>query len=287
MPGSTTDTLARVLMDGLKERWRQTVIVDNVGRGGAMTGSIVAFNARPDGYSLFVTAPGPVTYSHLIYRGLKFDPTKFTPIAVLARAPNALMVRNGFPASTLAELIAYAKANPNGIRFASQGIATTPYLSAMLLETLADVKLRHVPYRGTPEATMDIVADRVDMFFGTAAAALPQYESGKLKVLAVGGAERMPQASSVPTMEEAGLPGFRSMTWYAIAAPPGLSDDLANKIHDDVQAVLRNPDVMRKLDALGLETMPGTRANASQFFAAETALWAKVIEAKGIQLDAE
>lgn len=287
LPGSTNDTIARVLADALEDKWRQTVVVDNVGRGGAMTGSIAAFNAPADGYSLFVTAPGPITYNHLIYRNLRYDPTKFTPISLLARVPNVLMMRKDFPASNVRELIDYAKANPGAVRFASQGIATTPYLSAMLLETLADVKLRHVPYRGLQEATMDILGGRVDMFFGSAVGALEQHEAGKAKILAVGGTERMARVSDVPTMAEAGVPGFESVTFFTMVAPPGLAPAIARKINEDVQAALRRSDVRSRFETLGMEPMTGTAADASRFIANETGLWAKVIEARDIHLDAE
>lgn len=286
-PGTTTDTIARVVADALEERWGKTVIVDNVGRAGVMAGSIAAFSAPADGYTLVVAPPGPLAYNHLIYRNLRYDPTKFTPISLLARAPNVLMASNNFPASTLRELIDYAKSNPGTVKFASQGITSTPYLSTMLLATLSDLKLRHIPYRGTPEAMLDLMAGRIDIFFGAAAAALPQREAGKLRILAVGGTERMAAAGDVPTFAEAGVPDFRSMTWFAMAAPPGMGADLASKINNDVQAALRRSDVIRKLEALGLQTMAGTSADASKFFADEALLWSRVIDAHDIHLDAE
>jgi tripartite-type tricarboxylate transporter receptor subunit TctC len=282
--GSTTDTLARIVADQLNRIWGKPVIVENIG-GGMVLGAAQVFRAAPDGYTLMVSPPAQITFSHLLYRDLAYDPGRFVPVALLARVPNALVVRSDLPAGDVGGLIAYAKANPGKLTYGSQGAGSTAHLSAKELEVLGGIKMVHVPYRGAVPALNDVIAGHIDMFFDTVTTSVPMYRSGKVKILAVGSAERSPVVPEVPTLADSGLPGFRSVTWFAIVAPPATPAALADKINRDVVDALRRRDVAESLARLTLEPMIGSRADATRFFAEETELWGRVIAEAHIRVE--
>jgi tripartite-type tricarboxylate transporter receptor subunit TctC len=282
--GSTTDTLARVMADQLSRMWGKPVIVENIG-GGMVLGAAQVFRMAPDGYTLMVSPPAQITFSHLLYRDLAYDPSRFVPVALLARVPNALVVRSDLPAGNVSELVAYAKANPGKLTFGSQGAGSTAHLSASQLEVLGGIKMVHVPYRGAVPALNDVIAGHIDMFFDTVTTSVPMYRNGKVKILAVGSAERSPVVPEVPTLAESGLPGFRSVTWFALVAPPGTPTALAEKVNHDVVDALRTRDVAERLARLTLEPMIGSPADATKFFAEETRLWGKVIAEAHIKIE--
>jgi tripartite-type tricarboxylate transporter receptor subunit TctC len=283
--GSTTDTLARIVADQLSRTWGKPVVVENISGGGMVVGTTQAFRSAPDGYTLMVSPPSPITLNHLLYRDLAYDPLQFVPIALLAKVANALVVRHDLSATNVAELIAYSKANPGKMTYGSQGAGSTAHLAASQLEVLAGITMVHVPYRGAVPALNDVIAGHIDMFFDTLTTSVPMYRGGKVKILAVGGAERSPIVPEVPTLAESGLPGFRSVTWFAIVAPPATPSALADKINSDVVASLQRPEVTASLATLTLEPMIGSRADAARFFAEETQLWGKVIASGNIKID--
>jgi tripartite-type tricarboxylate transporter receptor subunit TctC len=280
-PGSTTDMLARLIADQLSQKWGKPVIVENISGAGMSIGAAQAFRSAPDGYTLFVSPPSPVTFMKMLYRDLPFDPAQFTPISLLVRVPNALVVRKDFPASNVKELVAYAKANPGKVTFASQGAGSTAHLSANLIELLAGVEMVHVPYRGAVPALNAVIAGQIDMFFDTVTTSTPQHRAGNVKIIAVGGTERSPVVPEAPPVSEA-LPEFRSVTWFAMTAPPGLPAALQAKVNRDVNEALKKPGVADRLKKLTLDPMLGSPADAAKFFAEETALWGRVIKAKNI-----
>jgi tripartite-type tricarboxylate transporter receptor subunit TctC len=283
--GSTLDTLARIVGDQLARKWGKPVVIENISGGGMVVGSTQAFRAPPDGYTLLVSPPAPITFNHLLYRDLAYDPRQFVPVALLAKIANALVVRRDFPAVNVKELIAYAKANPGQLTYGSQGAGSTAHLSASELEVLAGIRMVHVPYRGAVPALNDVLAGHIDMFFDTLATSVPLYRDGKVKILAVGSAERSPVVPEVPTFEASGLPGFRSITWFAVVAPPGTPPALAMRINRDVVQTLMEPQVGERLDRLSLAPMIGTPADAAKFFADETRLWGKVIAEANIKVE--
>jgi tripartite-type tricarboxylate transporter receptor subunit TctC len=280
--GSTTDMLARLVAEQLAQKWGTPVIVENVSGGGMVIGATQAFRSPPDGYTLFICPPSPVTFIDRLYRDLPFKPKDFVPISLLAKIPNALVVRKDFPAQSLGGLLDYARRNPNKVTFGSQGVGSTAQLSAHELELLAGVKMVHVPYRGAVPALNDVIAGHIDMFFDTLTTSVPMYRAEKVKLLAVGGAERSAVVPEVPTVAESGLSGFRSITWFAMVAPPGVPAALAEKINRDVVESLRQSDVVEKLQRMTLEPMPGSPADAARFFDEETALWSRVIQEKNV-----
>jgi tripartite-type tricarboxylate transporter receptor subunit TctC len=280
--GSTTDALARLVADKLSRIWSQPVIIENIAGGAMNVGATHVARSAPDGYTLMVAPPSPLTINDLLYRDLAYDPHKFVPVALLARIPNALAVRNDLPAQSVAEMIAYAKANPGKLTFGSQGVGSTAHLSGSQLEVLAGVKMVHVPYHGAVPALNDVMAGRIDMFFDTLTTSVPLWRGGKLRILAVASPERAQAVPELPTVAESGVPGFRSVTWFALVAPPGTPAAIVDKVNRDVNAALG--DLADKLAAIRLDPMPGTPADAARFIADETALWGKVIQEAHVTL---
>jgi tripartite-type tricarboxylate transporter receptor subunit TctC len=285
LPGSTTDIVARLVTEQLSQTWGKPVIVENMPGAATNIGSEYVATAAPDGYTLMICPPSPVSIQQLLYHNLKYDPTKFTPIAMLAKIANVLAVRPNFPAKTVADMIAYGKANPGKLTFASQGAGTTAHLSGSELEVLGGIKMVHVPYHGAQPALTDLMSGNVDMFFDTLTTSVPLYRAGKLNLLGVASAERSSDVPDLPTIAESGLPGFRSITWFPIVGPPGLPAAIADKINADVVAILKKPEIDQKLKTLRLDPMGGSPADAAKFFADETALWGRVIREAHITLD--
>jgi tripartite-type tricarboxylate transporter receptor subunit TctC len=280
--GSTTDTLTRIVADQLGRKWGKAAVVENV--PGMNIGAERVARADPDGYMLLASPPSPLTINKLLYHDLPYDPDKLAPITLLAIGPNVLDLRKDLPINSVAELIAYAKANPGKLTYASQGVGSTAQLSSALLEQMAGIKMLHVPYRGALPALNDVIAGHVDMFFDTATTSVPLYRGGQIKMLAVGSAKRIPALPEVPTMEESGLPGFRSITWFALAAPPGTPAPLVTKINRDTVDVLKDPQVSERLHQLQLDPGATTPQETAQFFADELKLWSKVIDAAHISV---
>jgi tripartite-type tricarboxylate transporter receptor subunit TctC len=280
--GSTTDTLTRIVADQLSRKWGKAAVVENV--PGMNVGAERIARADPDGTMLLASPPSPLTINKLLYHDLPYDPDKLVPITLLATGPNVLDLRKDLPINSVAELIAYAKANPGKLTYASQGVGSTAQLSSALLEQMAGIKMLHVPYRGALPALNDLIAGHVDMFFDTATTSVPLYRGGQIKMLAVGSAKRIPALPEVPTMEESGLPGFRSITWFALAAPPGTPAPLVAKINRDTVEVLKDPQVSERLHQLQLDPGATTPEQTAQFFADELKLWGNVIAAAHISV---
>jgi tripartite-type tricarboxylate transporter receptor subunit TctC len=282
-PGSTTDTLARLVADQLSQRWGKATIVENIPGGAMNIGASAVARAAPDGYTLMVAPPSPLSFNHLLYRDPGYDPGKFVPITLLAKIPNVLVVRKELPASTLKELIDYARANPGKLTYASQGVGSTAHLSAAQLEVRTGIQMVHVPYRGAQPALTDVVAGHVDMFFDTLATSVPLYRDNKVKLMGVADLQRARVIPEVPTFSEAGVPGFKSITWFGLVAPPATPAALTEKINGDVVELLKSKDVLDVLHKISLEPGATSPAASARFFAEETALWSKVIKEAGIQ----
>ena len=277
-PGGGADLLARVLADQLGRKWGQAVIVENIGGAGGNIGAAEVFRADPDGYTLLLASPGPIATNAYMYKDMSYDPAKWVPIAVLATSPYVLVIHNGFDAPNLALLLTHAKANPGRLTAATPGVGSVGQFATVELELLADVKLLQVPYKGLSPAVADVLAGNVDMMFDMLATSLPLYRAQKEKIIAVGGSERVKELPDVPTLAEAGVPGYRAVTFFGIVAPPQTPDALADKINRDVVECLKQPDFIEKTKALGMDLAPGSRAEAAKFFAEERALWGKVIK---------
>jgi tripartite-type tricarboxylate transporter receptor subunit TctC len=281
--GSTTDTLARIVADQLSQKWGKPAIVENIPGGAMNIGALTVARATPDGYTLLIAPPSPLSFNHLLYRDPGYEPTKFVPITMLAKISNVLVVRNDLAATTLKELIDYGRANPGKLSYASQGVGSTAHLSAAQLEVRSGIKMVHVPYRGAQPALTDVVAGHVDMFFDTLATSVPLYRDGKVKLLGVADLNRAGIVPEIPTISEAGLPGFKSITWFGLVGPPTTPAALAEKINRDVVEVLHSHEVGDMLRKLSLEPGATAPGETGRFFAEETALWSKVIKEAGIE----
>ena len=275
--GSTTDALARLVAEQLQRKWGSAVIVENNGRGLNPGAEQVARSAA-DGYTLLVTAPMPLTFANLLYRDIGYQSSQFVPVSLLAKIPNVLAVRKGLPAKDVRELVAFAKANPGKITYASSAAGSTAHLSGSQLEVRAGIKMTHVPYRGSAPAINDLLGGHVDLFFDTLTTSVPLWRGDKINILAVAGPERIDSVKELPTIAESGFPGFRSITWFAMAAPPKTPAALAAQINRDVVEILKKPDVDKRLRELRLDPMIGSPADAAKFFAEETSLWGGVIK---------
>jgi tripartite-type tricarboxylate transporter receptor subunit TctC len=281
--GSTTDTLARIVADQLSQKWGKATIVENIPGGAMNIGALNVARAAPDGYTLLIAPPSPLSFNHLLYRDPGYEPTKFVPITMLAKISNVLVVRKELAVATLQELIGYGKANPGKLSYASQGVGSTAHLSAAQLEVRAGIKMVHVPYRGAQPALTDVVAGHVDMFFDTLATSVPLYRDNKVKLMGVADLQRAGVVPEVPTISEAGLPGFKSITWFGLVAPPATPAALAEKINRDVVEILNGKNLTDMLRKISLEPGATAPAETARFFAEETALWSKVIKEAGIE----
>lgn len=274
--GSVLDTQARIVAEGLTQRWGKQVIVENVAGSGGNTGAERFSRAAPDGATLFAAPPGPYTVNRLLYKSIGYDASKFMPVSLMSTVPNALIVRKDFPAKDVPEFLAYARANAGKVSYASQGIGTTPFLIAKRLEAMTKVSMNHVPYRGSALAMNDVAAGHVDSFFDAISNALSLTQAGSSRILAVTDSKRSPLLPDVPTMEET-IPGFRSLTWFAIAAPPGTPAALAEKISADIAGVIASPAINKRFVELGLTPVGGTPAELAKFIADEDAVWSELI----------
>jgi tripartite-type tricarboxylate transporter receptor subunit TctC len=282
--GGSNDVLCRILGDKLSNKWGQPVVVENRAGAGGNIGAEAVFKADADGYSLLCSPPGPLSINHNLYKSLGYDPVKFVPVTVLAIVPNVVTARFDLPANSVKELIAYAKANPGKLTYASQGNGSTSHLSASMLQSMAGLELVHVPYKGEGPALVDIVAGRVDIFIGNLAAALKFHQAQRAKILAVASTRRSPVLPEVPTAIEAGLPGFVTSAWFGLVAPPGTPGAVVAKVNADAVEALRLPDVRAQFLEQGAEPVANTPAEMAAFVREEMARWQGVIRTANVTL---
>jgi len=283
--GGGVDAVTRIIADELRQRLGQPVVVENRGGQAGNFGAEAAFAAEPDGYTLMASQPAPLTVNALLYRKLNYDPAAFVPIAIMTTIPNTLTVRPDFPAKSAEEFIAFARANPGKLNYASQGTGTTSHLTAELFQSRTGVKMVHVPYKGTAPALNDLIAGHVDLMFTELASALELHRAGRARILAVAATERSPQLPDVPTLIEAGVPGFESGTWNAISAPPKTPPAIVATLSKVIIDALNAPDVRARLATLSTQPAETTPAQAAEFIKADARRWADVIRAAGVTAD--
>ena len=284
-PGGGVDIVARVLADRLGKLWGQPFVVENRPGAGGNVGSEAVAHAEPDGYTLLAAQPAPLTTNVVMYRKLNFDPAAFEPLAIMTRIPNTLVVRNSLPATSVQELVAYARDNPGKVNFGSQGVGTTPHLTGELFARLTGTKLTHVPYRGTAQAVNDLVAGHLDVLFFQLDSVREQVQAKRARMLAITADERVAVLPDVPTMAEAGVPGLRSNTWNALMAPPKTPAAITAKLNRAINEVLKTPDTAEHLRAMNMVPVGGTPEGIRAFIAEETARWGDVIRAANIKAD--
>jgi tripartite-type tricarboxylate transporter receptor subunit TctC len=281
-PGGGVDTAARIVGEKLRARLGQPFVVENRPGAGGNIGAEAVFLSEPDGYTLLSSSPSPLAINGWLYKKLNFDPAGFEPVAMMSRIPNVLVVRHDFPAKTVQDFIAYAKANPGKLTYASQGIGTASHLTAELFMTLTGSRLVHVPYKGTAVALTDLVAGHVDLSFIQFSAVHELHRSGKARVLAIAADKRAEILPEIPTMAEAGLPEVVSETWNAISAPPKTAGPVIVKLNQAINEVLREPEVLARFRELQVLVGGGGVPETRKFVEDQRTLWGKVIQAAGV-----
>ena len=285
-PGGATDILARDVAQKLTEAWGQSVIVDNRPGAGGNIGSELVAKSAPDGYTLEMGTVGTHAINASLYAKMPYDHVKdFTPVILVAGVPNVLVVNPAVPANSVAELVAYAKANPGKLNFASSGNGTSIHLSGELFKVMAGVQITHIPYKGSAQALQDLLAGQVQLMFDNLPPSLPQIKAGKLRALAVTSATRAPALPDVPTLAESGLPGFEASSWFGILAPAGTPAPIVAKLNAEVANWLATPEAKEKLLKQGANPAGGTPQDFAKHIAAETAKWAKVVKDSGAKID--
>jgi tripartite-type tricarboxylate transporter receptor subunit TctC len=282
----TTDILARAIAQRLSEVEGQPFIVDNrPGAGGNIGAELVAKSA-PDGYTLLMGTVGTHAINPGLYPKMPYDHVKdFAPVLLVAGVPNVLVVYPGLPVHTVQELIAYAKANPGKLNFASSGAGTSIHLSGELFKSVTGVQIQHIPYKGSAPALQDLVGGQVQLMFDNLPSSLALIKSGKLRALAVTSATRSPALPDVPTVAESGLPGFEASSWFGLLAPAGTPAAVVARINADGDKWLATPEAREKLTAQGANVAGGTPEDFVKFIAAETSKWAKVVKESGAKVE--
>ena len=285
-PGGSTDMIARTLGTKLQERFGGTFLVDNKAGAGGTVGATAAKRAAPDGYTVFVSSLGPFVIGPHLIKNTGYDPLKdFDYISVAVQAPNVLAVPASSPHKSLADVLAYQKANPGKMRFASAGNGTSDHLTAELFWQESKTTGLHIPYKGGAPAMSDLLGGQVDATFMNINTGLPNIKAGKLRALAITSAKRSPLLPEVPTMDELGLKGVTVYSWQAVAAPKGLPIDIKTKLHEAIVASLNDPAVKSKLLELGFEIVGNSPEQFTAFQASEFSRWKKVIEVGKITAD--
>ena len=282
--GGGVDTVTRIIADRLPKILGQPVVVENKGGQSGNIGAEFVYNSDPDGYTLLASQPAPITTAPLLFKSLSFDPTKFTPVAVMSAITNTLLVRADFPASNVQEFIAYAKANPGKLNYASQGNGTTSHLTGAMFEAATHTKMNHVPYRGTAPAINDLVGGHVDLMFNELATSIELHKGGRAKLLAVTSEKRLAELPNIPTMEESGVPNFISDTWNAISAPPKTPPAIVAKLNAAINQALQDPEVKAHYARLHLQAVGGTRENMAKIVKDDTERWGAVIKSANVKI---
>jgi tripartite-type tricarboxylate transporter receptor subunit TctC len=285
-PGGSTDAIARAVGPKLQEKLGGTFIVDNKAGAGGTLGAATAKRAAPDGYTILVSSLGPFVIGPHLVKNPGYDPLKdFEYITVAVQAPNVLTVPANSPHKGLADVMAFLKANPGKISFASAGNGTSDHLTAELFWQQTGTSGLHIPYKGGAPAMSDLLGGQVDATFMNINTGITQIKAGKLKALAITSAKRSPLLPDVPTMEESGIKGVTVYSWQAFAAPKGLPDDIRTRLHGALVSALNDPTVKTKLVDLGFEIVANTPQEFTTFQASEFARWKKVIEVGKITAD--
>ena len=280
-PGGTTDIIARLVGQGLSDRWGQPVVIDNRPGAGGNIGAEHVVRSPADGYTLLVGSVGPLAVNQSLVRNMPYDTLRdFAPITLLAGVPNILVVRPDFPARNVADLIAEAKRRPGQLSYASTGVGTSAHLSGVMLDQMAGTQTVHVPYRGAVALT-DLLSGRIDFMFATIPSVMEQIRGGRLRPLAVSSTQRSRSNPEVPTMVESGYPDFDASSWFGMAAPAQTPAEIVRKIADETHAVLREPEIERKMIEQGADPVGNGPEAFRGFIAHEIQRWAAIVRASG------
>jgi tripartite-type tricarboxylate transporter receptor subunit TctC len=283
-PGGSNDIVGRMIGAQLGERLGKQVIIDNRAGAGGTLGTEIAAKAPPDGYTLLMISAA-YAFNSALYK-LPYDPAKaFVPVAMLGTGPNVLAVFPGLPVNSVKELIALAKAKPGQLNYAAAGVGSFMHLSSELFKMMAGVDIVGVQFKGGGPATIDVIAGHTQVTLGSLVQALPHIRAGKLKVLAVGGSKRSPVLPEVPTMAEAGVPGYESHNWWGLVAPAGTPPAVVDRLHKELSVILTSAETQKRLAAEGAEALQMSPAEFGAFIAAETVKWARVVKEANIRAE--
>ena len=285
-PGGGNDTVARAIAQQIGPDLGQPVVIDNRPGAGGSVGAELAAKAPADGHTLFLAGVGSHAVNPNLHAKLPYDPVKdFAPITLVASAPSVLVVNPAVPARTLAEFTSYARAHPGKLNYASNGNGSAAQLAAALYESMADVRMVHVPYKGIAPALTDLLSGEVQLMFGTIVALVPQIQAGKLRALAVTSRKRSSLLTDVPTLAESGLPDYEAGSWYGILAPAGTPREVIDRLHAAIVRALKQPDVAKRLAAEGAELIGSTPEEFAAHIKSEIARVGQVVRAAGIRIE--
>jgi tripartite-type tricarboxylate transporter receptor subunit TctC len=285
-PGGNTDLVGRALALKLGEFMGQQVVVDNRGGAGGVLGSMITAQSAPDGYTIMLGTSAGMVINPLLSRKLTYDPVKdFAPVSMVVIVPQLLVINPQLPVKNVRELIAFAKAKPGYLNAGSSGVGTPNHFGTELLKWLAGVDIVHVPYKGGAPALTDLLGGQIQMAFSSVPAVLPHIKAGRLVALGVGSAKRSPALPNIPTIAEAGVPGYEYTTWYGVFAPAKTPRTLIARLNAEIVKAMETPDIKDRFTALGGDPDPGTPEELRAYMAIESAKWAKIIKAANIRIE--
>jgi len=284
--GGAPDTLARLVSEKISPSWGQPVVVDNKPGAGGNIGAEAVAHAPADGYTLALGTVGTHSINGSLYSKMPYDMVKdFTPVILIASTPNVLVVNPEVPAKNVAELIALAKAKPGTLTFGTPGIGTSPHVAGEMFNSMAGVRITHVPYKGRAMAIPDLLGGHITMMFDNLPSALPVVREGKLRALGITGAKRSASAPDIPTLAEQGLPGFEADSWFAIFAPANTPREVVARLNAEFNRIYQLPDVQAKLKTLGLDPILGSPEKLATYQRAEITKWARVVKESGAKAE--
>ena len=284
-PGGTADMLARAVGQKLSEAWGQQVLVENRPGAGTNIGTEIAAKSAPDGYTLFMPTVANAI-NQTLYPKLTYDPIRdFAYIMNFAKVPGILVVHPSVPAKNAKELVALAKARPNELRHGSTGIGSPHHLAGEIFKTMSGVKMIHVPYKGATPAIADVVGGHIEVYFGAMVSTLPHAKSGRLRALGVTSTKRVAAVPDIATLDEQGLKGFETGSWFGMAVPTGTPREVVNKLHAEAARAIAAPELRKRMSAEGAEFVGDTPEQFTAFVKAEIAKWGKAVKASGAKVD--
>jgi len=284
--GGATDVLTRLLCEQLAIELKVPCLVDNRGGAGGNIGGAAVAASAPDGYTYLMSAPGVLAYNKVLYRDMPFDPDKtLDPISLFAFQPNVLVVNPSVPVHSVVELIAYAKANPRKLNYASGGVGSTSHVAAELFKVMAGVDMQHVPYRGTGPSLVDLMAGQTQLTIDNLPAILPHIKTSELRALAISTATRSPALPDLPTIAEAGLPGYAAVSWQMVAAPTGTPPAILDRMSAAIKKISTEPAFRARIAEIGAEAVGTTVEESRNFVKQETVKWREVVLKSGAKAD--
>jgi tripartite-type tricarboxylate transporter receptor subunit TctC len=283
-PGASNDITARLIAPKLSDALGQSVVVDNRGGAGGVLGADLVAKSQPDGYTLLMGSPGPLTVNPALLPNLPYQPKRdFVPVTLLAIVPSILEVNPALPVKSVQELIALARATPGKLNYASAGVGSVPHLAGELFKLLAKVEIVHVPYKGSSPAITDLMGGQVSMFFDNMASAVPYVKAGRLRALAITSPKRSAVMPDLPTMIEGGVPGYEAYSWNGVVAPAGTPPTAVKRLAAEIAAVLASPEIREKMKGLGAEVVASSPAEFASFMEKESAKWGRVVREANIK----